>query len=68
MDLICTASIFLKATMYIAIGSDYMRVDTMHNYIELDNESYIYCKQSGGNPLEFGKNGVLIFTPDKQKT
>jgi len=68
MDLVCTPIIFLKATMYIAIGANYIRMDSMKQYVELENETYIYCKQMNGSPLKFDKNGILMFATDKQKT
>lgn len=68
MDLVCTGAIFLKATMYVAISTGYIRMDSMENYIELDGETFIYCKQMNGKLLEFDEQGVLVITPDNIKT
>lgn len=69
MDLICTASVFLKATIFIAIGTDYTRIDSMKNFMPLEDERYIYCDSIGNDGLDFNiKGGILILTPDIKKT
>lgn len=65
MDLLCTASTFLKATIVIAIGNDYVKIDSIDSFVPSKNEKYIYCDQINGKSIEFDiKNGILILTPD----
>mgnify|MGYP000737014969 CR=1 FL=1 len=68
MDLICTASVFLKATIFVAIGTDYARIDSMENFKPTEGEHYVYCEPIGGGNTDFNiENGILILTPDIKK-